>query len=115
MYEILNATNSSNNAIPLKNLDARNIMNVNKRVITEPCNKHDDPFRPLVCREMPVQGPTSDFMIYRLPCFMELEGFLTSELSGKSNKTSNVDLIVVASLGLWEVNKPEYCRPKVRM
>jgi hypothetical protein len=55
MYGILNATNSSNNAIPLKDLDASRIIDVNKNRTTEPCTKYDDPFRPYVCREMPGQ------------------------------------------------------------
>jgi hypothetical protein len=111
MYEILDANNSSNNAIPLEDLDANNIINVNKGGITEPCTKHDNPWRPFVCREIPGQGPTSDFMIYKLPCFKDLEGFLSSELAGESNTTANMDLIVVASPGLWERKHPNVCRP----
>jgi hypothetical protein len=50
-------------------------------------------------------------MIYRRPCFKDLEGFLRSALSGEWNKTANVDLIVVASPGLWEREKSNICRP----
>jgi hypothetical protein len=107
MYELLNSAKSSNtDAIPTNVLD--NVLDTTKRL---PCIKYNDaPWQPYICREMP-DGPTSDFMIYRLNCFKQLEDFCSSELSGESNITANVDLVVVSSPGLWEINQPNHCRP----
>jgi hypothetical protein len=66
--------------------------------------KHPESF----CPAMPNGKPDRHFLFSRLNTLTELERFLLDELSGGSNMTKSVDLIVV-SLGIWEFMRPHDC------
>jgi hypothetical protein len=110
MYGILkeaaNAGNSSDADVPGAAIDAYKVINVNKDKITETCNsskwkvgKH----QPRWCRIMP--GGVGDYVYILNTHFKDLERFIISEVSGKSNITESIDTIVVA-MGNWDSLTP---------
>jgi hypothetical protein len=113
MYGILNATNSSSSHVTVDEIDHWSVIDVNKRSITEPCNRWmNHTHHPSLCRAMPGgSGRGGSFILKAEPCLTGLELFVRDELSGKSNITANVDIIII-SLGIWEAIRPWNCKDK---
>jgi hypothetical protein len=60
---------------------------------------------------MPGGGRGGSFLFKEESCLTGLETFVGDELSGTSNITADVDIIIV-SLGIWEAEKPGDCKEK---
>jgi hypothetical protein len=83
-----------------------------KRSIITSCKsrwKKQSP-HPDICRViMPGGGRGGNFLFKGETCLTGLELFVRDELSGTSNITADVDIIIV-SLGIWEAEKPGDCK-----
>jgi hypothetical protein len=113
MYGILNATNSSSSHVSVDEINHWSVIDVNKRAIPEPCNRWTDhTHHPGLCCVMPGgSGRGGSFILNYARCITELEVFVHDELSGKSNITADVDIIII-SLGIWEAVRPWDCKDR---
>ena len=113
MYGILNTTNSSSSHVSVAKINDASVIDVNKRSMTEPCNRWtNSSHHPDLCRVMPGGGVQGGSFIYLFKtCLKDLELFVSDELSGKSNITADVDIIII-SLGIWEGIRQWDCRQK---
>jgi len=117
MYGILNSTNmTTGQHVPLEDIDHIRIINKNKGYTTEPCDQWTNSTPPLtICRPTPGNHPEKSgrFLIAHVNCLTSLETLIQEELSGFSNMTKNVDLIII-SLGVWEAVRARDCRDSNR-
>ena len=105
MYGILNTKAPH---VSVGKINRASVIDVNKKSITEPCNRWtNNSHHPNLCRVMPEGG--GSFIYIANKCLQDLELFVIDELSGKSNITADVDIIII-SLGIWEGEKPWECR-----
>jgi hypothetical protein len=113
MYGILNTTNSSSSHVSVDATDHWSVIDVNKKSITEPCNRWTNhTHHPRLCRVMPGGGDRGgNFILKEESCLKGLELFIRDELSGKSNITADVDIIII-SLGIWEAIRPWDCKER---
>jgi hypothetical protein len=114
MYGILNTTNSSSGHVSVDEISDPNIIDVNARKNNiEVCNRWaNHTHKPELCRTMPGgSGRGGSFLLKWDPCLAGLELFLRDELSGNSNITADVDIVII-SLGIWEALRPRVCREK---
>jgi hypothetical protein len=110
MYGILNATNSSSSHVSVDEINHGSVIDVNKRSMTEPCNRWTNhTHHPGLCRVMPGSRRGGSFILQGATCWKGLEVFVRDELSGISNITADVDIIII-SLGIWEAIKAWKCR-----
>jgi hypothetical protein len=123
MYGILNATDSSslNTTSPssfhisVEEITSKRVLDASKgNVDVEVCEMFpnlEKELRPRLCRVTPgssSRGRIPLFLQKHAPCLKRLETFLKDELSGKSNITADIDVIII-SLGIWEQIRPEDC------
>jgi hypothetical protein len=110
MYGILNASSSH---VSVDAIDHPSVIDVNKRSKTEECNRWTNhTHHPELCRAMPGgSGRGGSFILKAEACLVGLELFVRDELSGKSNITADVDIVVI-SLGIWEAMRKRDCREK---
>jgi hypothetical protein len=112
MYGILNTTNSSSSHVSVDEIDHRDVINVNKKSMTEPCHRWiNHTHHPSLCRAMPGGGRGGSFILKVENCVKGLEVFIRDELLGKSNITADVDIIII-SLGIWEAVRPWDCKER---
>jgi hypothetical protein len=106
MYGILKEkANSSNVNVPVAEIDAPNVLSVNKNVIKEPCKKwKGSKHQPRWCRSMP-RG-AGDYAYVVKNKFMDVASFFADEVSGKSKITKNFDTIIIAA-GNWDTAAKE--------
>jgi hypothetical protein len=110
MYGILNTTNSSSSHVSLAAIDHSSVIDVNKGKLTEPCDRWTNhTHHPSLCRAMPGGGRGGSFILQEARCLKDLERFVSDELSGKSNITADVDIVII-SFGIWEGIRPWDCR-----
>jgi hypothetical protein len=120
MYGILNATDSSslNTTSPssmhvsVEEIDSTRILDASKEnTDAEVCKMFtslEQGLRPRLCRFTPGAGGGL-FLQKHAPCLKTLETFVKDELSGKSNTTADIDVIII-SLGIWDLIRPDDCR-----
>jgi hypothetical protein len=115
MYGILNTTdsNSSSSHVSKHAIDHGSVIDVNKGgSITETCNSWmNHSHHPNLCRVMPGGGRGGSFIYKVEACLTGLELFVRDELSGASNITAGVDIIII-SLGIWEAIRPWDCKER---
>jgi hypothetical protein len=112
MYGILNTTNASSSHVSVDAIDHWSVIDVNKRTVTETCDRWTNhTHHPFLCRVMPGGGRSGSFIVSSEACLTGLELFVRDELSGKSNITADVDVIVI-SLGIWEATRPYDCKER---
>jgi hypothetical protein len=103
LYGILNSTTAN---IPVDAIDSLPVLNVNKKILSEGCDRswnheHDKAaYRPSFCRSMP-GNQEKDFIYLNLACWKSLEDFLLQEQEENSTVTRQADVIIIA-MGLWE-------------
>jgi len=111
MYGILNSTNATTMHVPVKIINDRSVIDVNKKKTTEHCNQWlNHSHHPLLCRPTPGEKGGS-FVVLTSNCLTGLEIFLEAELSGQSNVTNEMD-VVILSLGIWEGIRPRDCKDR---
>jgi hypothetical protein len=111
MYGILNGLS---NHVSVDAIDHPSVINVNKKSKTEElCDRWTNhTHHPSLCRVMPGGSDRGgSFILKDEPCLAGLELFVSDELSGNSNITADVDIIII-SLGIWEAIRPSDCREK---
>lgn len=105
-YELMNATDP--NDIPQERLASAQILDIAKLDDEYECMEWmDSPNRPKVCR--PFRTGTGEMLNVRTNCDYDLENFFDDEMTGRSNVTAHVDLIVVAN-GIWEIDVAKICK-----
>ena len=110
MYGILNTTNSSSSHVSVDKIDHSSVIDVNKKRVTEPCDRWTNhTHHPFLCRLMPGGGWGGSFIVKDEACVTGLELFVSDELSGKSNITAGIDIIII-SFGIWEAIRPWDCK-----
>jgi hypothetical protein len=124
MYGILNATDSSslNTTSPssmhvsVEEIDSTRILDASKeKTDAEVCRMFtslEKGLRPRLCRFTPGAGGRGSealFLQKQAPCLTNLETFVKDELSGKSNTTASIDVMII-SLGIWDLIRPYDCR-----
>jgi hypothetical protein len=111
MYGILNGPS---NHVSVDAINHPSIIDVNKRSKTEElCERWTNhTHHPSLCRVMPGGSSRGGSFIFKgEPCLVGLELFVRDELSGNSNITADVDIIII-SLGIWEAIRPWDCKEK---
>lgn len=100
LYNILNGTD---NVVPIPWIDSASVIDVNKKVLTEPCT-----------REPPLNTTNYDFcrllrgnryVTIRGACHKDILRFLTNE----SHVIEGIDTLLIAN-GIWETERPRDCR-----
>ncbi|CAB9527879.1 expressed unknown protein [Seminavis robusta] len=104
--------------VSLEEIDREALIDLNRKEITEPCRRHgwdnnnnnNTKHLPLICRPMP-ENRNKDFVVLQLPCLQTVENFLLDEVSGASNLTIDMDVMIL-SLGIWDVVRQGDCQKK---
>eukprot|EP00978_Attheya_sp_CCMP212_P046051 scaffold371779_cov63-Attheya_sp.AAC.1 len=84
--------------------------------MVEPCEQWTNSTPALeICRPMPGNHPgeSGRFLFANVCCLKGLDTLIQDELSGFSNMTKNIDLIII-SLGVWEDVRAPDCRDSSR-
>jgi hypothetical protein len=105
MHGILNG---SSNDVSVDAINHPSVIDVNKKSKTEElCDRWTNhTHHPSLCRFMlGGSGRGGSFILKEEPCLAGLELFVHDELSGNSNITADVDIIII-SLGIWEAIRP---------
>jgi hypothetical protein len=111
MYGILDASSIH---VSVDAIDHTSVIDVNKRSITEPCKRWTNhTHHPSLCRTMPGGSGSrgGSFILKEEACLAGLGTFVSDELSGDSNLTADVDIVII-SLGIWEAIRPRDCRER---
>lgn len=105
LYALLNSTNEPSRS----DLDSKELLNVNKLEITEPCNRNTtSTYTPTICRPMPRNAAEKDYIVYRAFCYSDVELMINDEISGVGTLTKSVDTLIIAS-GVWHAARPIEC------
>lgn len=104
LYTLLNSTSEPSNS----DLDSKEMLGVNKKEITEPCDRNTtSTYTPTLCRPMPGNAE-KDYIVYRAFCYSDVELMINDELSGVGTLTKKADTLVVG-LGVWYAARPIEC------
>jgi hypothetical protein len=112
----LNTTSPSSFHVSVNDISSKRVLDGSKgNVNVEVCGMFpylEKELRPRLCRVTPGsaggRGSMALFLEKHAPCLKSLETFVKDELSGKSNITADIDVIII-SLGIWEQIRPADC------